>query len=262
MSGETRASTLLLDSYLKQVRLPTIARAYAALAREAADGNLGYVDFLTTLCEQEVRQRERNQLARRVKAAQFPWPKTLDEFAFAAVPALNKAKILALAGGHFVREHENGVFVGNPGVGKTHLAVAIGRACCQHGYRVAFRAAATLVNELLAAQQEYRLNKFFRQWRAYDLVIIDELGYIPFSAERAQLLFQFFSERYDRGSVLVTTNLEFARWTEVFGDERMTAALLDRLTHRGHVVVMEGESYRFKESLRRQLGTSDDGRVV
>ncbi len=140
--------------------------------------------------------------------------------------------------------------------------MAVGRACCQQGHGVAFRAAATLVNELLAAQREYRLNKLFRQWRAYDLVIVDELGYIPFSAERAQLLFQFFSERYDRGSILVTTNLEFARWTEVFGDERMTAALLDRLTHRGHVVVIEGESYRFKESLRRQTGTSDDERVV
>lgn len=252
MSAPPQTTTLLLDSYLKQLRLPTIARAYPALAREAADGNLGHVDFLKALCEQELRQREQNQLARRVKAAQFPWPKTLDEFAFAAVPALNKAKILALAEGGFVRERENGVFVGNPGVGKTHLAVAVGRACCQHGYRVAFRAAATLVNDLLAAQQEYRLNKLLRQWRQFDLVIIDELGYIPFNAERAQLLFQFFAERYERGSVLVTTNLEFVRWTEVFGDERMTAALLDRLTHRGHVLVIEGDSYRFKESLRRQ----------
>lgn len=252
MSGEARTSSLLLDSYLKQLRLPTIARAYPAAAREAAEGNLGHVDFLKALCEQEVRQREQNQLARRVKAAQFPWPKTLDEFEFAAAPALNKGKILALAEGAFVRERENVVLVGNPGVGKTHLACAIGRACCQHGLRVAFRTAAALVNDLLAAQQEYRLNKVFRQLRQFDLVIVDELGYIPFNAERAQLLFQLFAERYDRGSVLVTTNLEFARWTEVFGDERMTAALLDRLTHRGHVLALAGDSYRFKESLRRQ----------
>jgi DNA replication protein DnaC len=261
MSEATR-STLLLDSYLKQLRLPTIARAYPALAREAADGNLGHVAFLTALCAQEVRQREQNQLLRRVKAAQFPWPKTLDEFAFGAVPALNKAKVLALADGAFVRARENVVLVGNPGVGKTHLAVAIGRACCQQGQRVAFRAAATLVNDLVSAQHEHRLNRFFKQWRAYDLVILDELGYIPFSAERAQLLFQFFAERYERGSVLVTTNLAFARWTEVFGDERMTAALLDRLTHRGHVLAVEGESYRFKESLQRQATAADAGDVV
>ena len=252
MSAET---TLLLDSYLKQLKLPTIAKVYPAVAREAADANHSYPGFLTTLCEQEVRQREQNQLARRLKAAQFPWPKTLDEFAFSAVPALNKAKVLDLARGEFVRGHEPVIVVGNPGLGKTHLAIGVARACCQQGYRVAFRTAAALVNDLVAAQQEYRLNKLFKQLRAVDLVVVDELGYLPFSPDRAQLLFQFFGERYDRGSVLVTTNLEFARWNELFGDERMTAALLDRLTFRGHVLVVTGESFRLKASLRRQAGS-------
>lgn len=249
MTGET---TLLLDSYLKQLKLPTMARAYPALAREAADRNLGYAAFLAALCEQEVRQREQNQLARRVKAAQFPWPKALDEFDFSAVPGLNKAKVLDLARGEFVRGHEPVIIVGNPGLGKTHLAIGVARACCQRGYRVRFVTAAALVNELAAAQQEYRLNKLLKQFRAVDLVVVDELGYLPFSPDRAQLLFQFFGERYDRGSVLVTTNLEFARWNELLGDERMTAALLDRLTFRGHVLVVAGESFRLKESLRRQ----------
>jgi DNA replication protein DnaC len=249
MTGET---TLLLDSYLKQLKLPTMARAYPALAREAADRNLGYAAFLAALCEQEVRQREQNQLARRVKAAQFPWPKALDEFDFSAVPRLNKAKVLDLARGEFVRGHEPVIIVGNPGLGKTHLAIGVARACCQQGYRVRFVTAAALVNELAAAQQEYRLNKLLKQFRAVDLVVVDELGYLPFSPDRAQLLFQFFGERYDRGSVLVTTNLEFARWNELLGDERMTAALLDRLTFRGHVLVVAGESFRLKESLRRQ----------
>jgi DNA replication protein DnaC len=249
MTGET---TLLLDSYLKQLKLPTMARAYPALAREAADRNLDYAAFLAALCEQEVRQREQNQLARRVKAAQFPWPKALDEFDFGAVPGLNKAKVLDLARGEFVRGHEPVIIVGNPGLGKTHLAIGVARACCQQGYRVRFVTAAALVNELAAAQQEYRLNKLLKQFRAVDLVVVDELGYLPFSPDRAQLLFQFFGERYDRGSVLVTTNLEFARWNELLGDERMTAALLDRLTFRGHVLVVAGESFRLKESLRRQ----------
>ncbi len=249
MSAET---TALLDSYLKQLKLPTVAKAYPAVAREAATANQSYPAFLTTLCEQEVRQREQNQLARRLKAAQFPWPKTLDEFDFSAVPALNKAKVLDLARGAFVRAHEPAIIVGNPGVGKTHLAIGVARACCQQGYRVRFVSAVGLVNELVAAQQEYRLNKLLKQFRAAELVVVDELGYLPFSPDRAQLLFQFFGERYDRGSVLVTTNLEFARWNELLGDERMTAALLDRLTFRGHVLVVTGESFRLKESLRRQ----------
>ncbi len=249
MTGET---TLLLDSYLKQLKLPTIARAYPTAAREAADRNLSYPAFLTDLCEQELRQREQNQLARRIKAAQFPWPKALDEFDFSAVPSLNKAKVLELARGEFVRGHEPVIIVGNPGLGKTHLAIGVARACCQQGHRVRFVTAAALVNELAAAQQEYRLNKLLKQFRAVDLVVVDELGYLPFSPDRAQLLFQFFGERYDRGSVLVTTNLEFARWNELLGDERMTAALLDRLTFRGHVLVVTGESFRLKASLRRQ----------
>lgn len=245
-------ATLLLDTYLKQLRLPTIAKAYPTAAREAADRNHDYLTFLADLCEQELRQREQNQLARRIKAAQFPWPKTLDEFAFSAVPSLNKAKVLDLARGQFVRERAPVIIVGNPGLGKTHLAIGVARACCQQGCRVRFVTAAALVNDLAAAQQEHRLNKLLKQFRALDLVVVDELGYLPFSPERAQLLFQFFGDRYEHGSVLVTTNLEFARWNELFGDERMTAALLDRLTFRGHILVVTGESFRLKESLRRQ----------
>lgn len=253
------ATPILLETYLKQLKLPAMGRHYPALAREATARNLSHLDFLTALCEQELRQREQNQLARRLRAAQFPWVKTLDTFDFAALPKLNKAKVLALAEGHFVRTRENCILQGNPGLGKTHLAIAIGRACCQQGCRVLFRTAATLVNDLAAAQQDHRLNRFLKQFRTYDLLIIDELGYLPFTPERAQLLFQFFTDRYERASVLLTTNLVFARWTEVFGDERLTAALLDRLTHRGQLFRLEGESYRFKESVQRHLDGGTTG---
>ncbi len=194
MSADT--TNLLLDSYLKTLKLPAVARAYPALEREAADKNLGYAEFLKALLEQEVVQREQNQLARRLKAAQFPWQKTLDEFEFSAVPTVNKNKILSLADSRFVRERENAVLIGNPGVGKTHLAVGIGRAACQAGHRVAFRPVPALVNEMLSAQHEYKLNALLKRLRSYDLVICDEFRYIPFSTEGAQLLFQFFSHRH------------------------------------------------------------------
>ncbi len=190
------AAPTLLDLYLKQLCLPAMARAYPAVVREAAANRHDYLQFLITLCGYEIEHRQRNQLARRLKQAQFPWPKTLDEFDFSAVPALNKAKVLDLARGEFVRAHEPVIIVGNPGVGKTHLAIGVARACCQQGYRVRFVSAVALVNELVAAQQEYRLNKLLKQFRAVDLVVVDELGYLPFSPDRAQLLFQFFGLWY------------------------------------------------------------------
>ncbi len=249
------AVSVILASYLKQLRLPTMAATCAAVAREAAANNLDYLDFLTVLCGQEVAQRDQNQATRRLAQAQFPWPKTLDEFDFSLVPSVKQAVILQLANGRFVRDRSNWLVLGPPGVGKTHLLIGVGRALCQHGYRVLFRSAAQLVNELLLADQEHRLHKLLRQWRSIDLVIVDELGYIPFSPAGAQALFQFFADRHEVASVAISSNLDFARFTEVFHDERMTAALLDRLTYKSTVTVIEGDSYRLKESLRRQAQT-------
>lgn len=244
--------SLILASYLKQLRLPTMAATCAAVAREATANNLDYLDFLTVLCGQEVAQREQNQATRRLAQAQFPWPKTLDEFDFSLVPSVKQAVVLQLANGGFVRDRSNWLVLGPPGVGKTHLLIGVGRALCQRGCRVLFRSAAQLVNELLLADQEHRLPKLLRQWRSVDLFIIDELGYIPFSPAGAQVLFQFFADRHEVASVAISSNLEFARFTEVFHDERMTAALLDRLTYKSTVTVIDGDSYRLKESLRRQ----------
>lgn len=243
---------MLLETYLKKLKMPQAAKIYEAMAREAADNNLGYEEYLLGVLEQEVHQRENNRIQRGIKQAAFPVIKTLENFDFKAIPSLNKPKILKLMQGEYIKKKENIILVGNSGVGKTHIATALGYEACRQGLRVKFYTAAGLINELLAAQQEYRLNRMEKQWQAPHVVILDELGYIPFSKVGAELLFQFCSARYERGSLIITTNLEFPKWTEVLGDEQMTAALLDRLTHNAHILNINGESYRFKQALARQ----------
>jgi DNA replication protein DnaC len=242
---------LLVDHYLKRLKLPTMRRLYRDMAREAAEHNKTFEDYLLALLEQEVLHRDDNQTLRRLKAAGFPVTKTLDTFEFTAIPALNKQKVLALSQGDFVKERENVLLVGNSGTGKTHLATALGVNACRQGYRVRFWRTGRLVEELLEAQQEHRLTRLEKQWLRLDVVVLDELGYVSLSREGARLLFQFLSARYETGSLVVTTNLEFTEWPEVFQDEKMTAALVDRLTHRAHLLNMNGDSYRFRESLRR-----------
>lgn len=245
-------TALLLEDYLRRLKLPTIRRQYEAIARDAAEHNQSYEEFLLAVLEQEVRQREENQLRQRLRQAGFPILKTLDSFEFTAIPALNKPKVLMLAQCDFVAQRENVLIVGNSGTGKSHLATALGACACRKGYRVRFWTAAALVQELLAAQHEHRLLRLEKQWLRTHVVVLDDVGYVPFSSTGAELLFQFLSAMYERGSLVVTSNLEFSEWTRVFGDDRLTAALLDRLTHRAHILPMNGESYRFKESLRRQ----------
>jgi DNA replication protein DnaC len=242
----------LLEANLKRLRLPAMGRLYLALAREAAERNQTHVDYLAALTEQEIVGREESSLRRRLKAARFPLTKTLADFDFAAIPSLNKNKVLLLSQCEFIRQKENVILLGNSGTGKTHLAIAFGICACRQGFRVRFFTASELANELLEAQQGYRLSKLEKSWLSHDLVILDELGYVPFTRTGAELLFQFCASRYERGSMIITTNLEFDKWTEVFGNESLTAALLDRLTHRAHILLMNGESYRFRESMRRR----------
>jgi DNA replication protein DnaC len=229
-------------------------RVYQELARDATEHNKTYEEYLLALVEQETIHRDDSQLQKRLRMAGFPLAKTLDSYEFAAMPSLNKQKILALAQADFVRARENILLVGNSGTGKTHLATALGIAACQKGYRVRFWRVARLVEELLEAQNEHRLLRVEKQWLRLDLAILDELGYVSLNRSGSEMLFQFLAAKYEQGSVIVTTNLEFTDWPNVLGDEKMTAALLDRLTHRAHILPMNGDSYRFRESLRRQGG--------
>jgi DNA replication protein DnaC len=223
---------------------------YAKLSREAAAADENYEEYLLRLTDLEVAQRSANALTARIKAAGFPVLKDLDTYDFSAMPSVPKAKIVELARGEWIEQKFNLCLLGNAGTGKTHLAIALGQAACRAGKRVRFFTAAALVNALEEAQKQYRLERFLSQLDRTDVLLIDELGYLSFSRSGAELLFQIFAERYERASILVTSNLAFSDWGSIFQGERMTAALLDRFTHRCHIFEINGESYRFRESAK------------
>jgi DNA replication protein DnaC len=224
---------------------------FEKLSREAADADENYDQYLLRLTELEVAQRSANALAARIKGAGFPVLKDLDTYDFSVMPTLGKQKVLELARCEWIEQNYNACFIGNAGTGKTHMAVALGQAACRQNNRVRFFTAAALVNALEEAQKQYRLDRFQAQLDKADLLIIDELGYLSFSRAGAELLFQVFADRYERASILITSNLPFGDWGQVFQGERMTAALLDRFTHRCHIFEMNGESFRFRESNKR-----------
>lgn len=241
---------LLLKTNLKQLRLPTMLAEHEKLAREAASSNQDFQEYLLRLTELELATRASNALAGRIRQAGFPVQKDLDTFDFAAAPGISKQKILELSRCGWIDEKTNCVLVGSSGTGKTHLALALGLAACRAGRRVRFFTAATLVNKLEELQKQYGLDRFLKQLDKVDLLICDELGYLSFSRSGAELLFQVFADRYERASLLITSNLPFSEWQQVFQGERMTAALLDRLTHHCEVFEMNGESFRFRESMK------------
>jgi DNA replication protein DnaC len=243
---------LLLEAGLKQLRLPTMLKNWRKFAEDAAQGNLSYDRYLQSLVEQEVAQREKNREERRIKAARFPLLKELADFDFSCLPSLNKLQVLDLARGAYIQKAESVILVGNPGLGKTHVATGLALSACRQGYRVRFYNTAGLVNELIQAQEKHQLPRFLAMVLKNQLIVLDELGFIPFSTDGAHLMFQFCSTLYERVPVMVTTNLRFADWTQVFLDERLTAALLDRLTHRATILEFVGESYRFRQSIHRQ----------
>jgi DNA replication protein DnaC len=241
----------LLAVHLKHLRLPTILAEYEKLAQEAAQENAHYFQYLLHLVELESAQRGANALQARIKEAAFPVYKDLDSYDFSLVPNLPKQKMVELTRCQWLDQHENLCLLGSAGVGKTHLAIALGLAACRAGRRVRFYTAAALVTRLEETQKQYQLDRFLRQLDRVDLLICDELGYLSFSRTGAELLFQVFADRYERASLLLTSNLPFSEWGQVFQGERMTAALLDRLTHHCHIFEMNGESYRFRESVKK-----------
>ena len=245
-------ANLLLESLLKNLRLATFRQQYRQVAEDAARNNLDYERYLLALAEQEVAQRQLNVQRQRIKSARFPALKELADFDFSAIPQLNKQRVLDLARGEYLTKKEPIILVGNPGLGKTHISIGLALAACRQGQRVRFYNTAALVNELILAQEQHRLPKFLATALKQNLIVLDELGYIPFSTSGAQLIFQFCSTLHEQVSLLVTTNLKFADWIQVFGTEQLTAALLDRLTCRAHILEFIGESFRFRQRLEQE----------
>lgn len=247
----TAPPQVLLAHHLKSLRLPTFAREYEKVASECARDQTDYPRYLLRLCELERIERDRRNMERRIRAAKFPQTKSLDTFDFKAIPSLNKTLVLELGRCEWIERRENCIALGPAGTGKTHTALALGLAACQRNYNVLFVTAAALVHELMEARDERRLRILQKNLSKVDLLIVDELGYVPFTAVGSELLFEVLSRRYERGSTLVTSNLPFDEWTSVFGSERLTGALLDRLTHHVHILEMNGESYRLATSQKR-----------
>ena len=252
----TEAPKILLAHHLKTLKLPTFLREYEKLARQCAAEGLDHVQFLARLVELELIDRERRMVERRIKAAKFPAVKSLDSFDFKAIPKLNKMQVLELARCEWIERRENVVALGPSGTGKTHVALALGLAACQKGLSVGFTTAAAIVHALMEARDEKRLLRLQKQLAGQKLLIIDELGFVPLSKTGAELLFELISQRYERGSTLITSNLPFDEWTGTFGSERLTAALLDRLTHHVNILEMNGESYRLSQSRARKAKAS------
>ncbi|MFY9272667.1 MAG: IS21-like element helper ATPase IstB [Thermacetogeniaceae bacterium] len=243
----------LIKLHAKQLKLPTVSR-YEEVLRQAEEQGWGYEQFLCELMSREVEQRQLNQQARRMRAARFPLKKSLDDFDFKNLPHVEEAVVWQLATGEFIDRHENIIMIGNPGTGKTHLAIGLGIRLCKQKYKVLFYTAANLVTELVEARDDHRLSRLEQKLEKVDLLIVDELSYLTFTKSQSELLFHLLSIRNERGSVIITTNLEFSRWGELFPDSMLTAALIDRLTHHAHILNMNAESYRFKQRLSKKTG--------
>lgn len=241
-----------LEQHLTQLHMASIRTHYAAQAQTAAQAGWSYEAYLAQLFADEIARRTRNRLQRRIKEARFPLAKELADFDFAAAPQLNRQLVMNLVQGHYLVAAESVLLVGNPGLGKSHIAIGLGLAACRQDHRVRFYNVTGLINELQAAQDAHQLPTFLEKALRHQLIILDEFGYVPFSPMGAQLLFQFCAALHERTALILTTNLPFGDWGQILGDERLTAGLLDRLTYQAHILEFVGESYRFRQGLARQ----------
>lgn len=235
-----------LMSDLKELKLPSIVQHWERLAAEAGRRRQPHAEYLAELTHQEVCDRRERAVRRRIGDARFPRLKTLDSFDFEAQPSVDRDEVLELAKADFVDERANVVLMGEVGTGKTHLAIALGIACCQQGKRVRFTTAAELTNMLVESKSAAQLSRRLEQMARYDVVVLDELGYVPFDKLGADLLFSFITKVYERRSLIVTTNLPFGRWSEVFHDATAAAAVIDRIMHHATILKTEGKSYRLR----------------
>lgn len=238
-----------LKANLKDLKLSAMAKEIEVSLRQASESGIGYEEFLLDLTRAEIQSRASNRLKRRIREARFPLIKPIETFDLHAVPDMDIRIFRELAACEFIKERRNVIFLGSSGTGKTHMATALGLEACKNNFRTRFVTCYGLVNELIEAREERELQRLLQRYSRYDLLILDELGYIPFSREGAELLFQVLAERHEKGSVMITTNLGFADWTQVFGEQAMTAALLDRLTHKARIINCIWQSYRLKQSL-------------
>jgi len=252
MPKKETKSTVLLGHHLKALKLPTMLAECEKVASRCAADNVDHLGFLLQLCELELIDRECRAAERRLKAAKFPTHKTLESFDFTAQPSINKVLVTELLRGEYIDKRENILLVGSSGTGKTHLATALGIAACGQGKRVRFFRVTELITQLMEAREERELLRLRKQLAKLDLLILDELGYVPASKLGSELFFDVISTAYERLSLIVTTNLPFENWTEVLGGERLTGATLDRLTHRCHILEARGESYRLRDANRRR----------
>ena len=248
---EKDKSTVLLEHYLKKLKLPTMLREYAQVAAICQKDRSDYATFLLRLVERELLDRDKRAAERRIKDANFPVIKTIVTYDFQAQPSINEQLVRELLRGEYIDKKENVLLIGNPGTGKTHLACALAFSGCAQGRKVRFYTATDLVTQLVECREERKLQRLHKQLQRIDLLLIDEMGYVPFSKTAAELLFEMISRAYEHHSIMLTTNLAFEQWTEIFGSERLTGALLDRLTHRCHIIEANGQSYRLRQARKR-----------
>jgi DNA replication protein DnaC len=258
--SEKDKSTLLLEHYLKKLKLPTMLREYASMAVVCQKDRSDFKTYLLRLAERELLDREKRAAERRIKDANFPVIKTIDTFDFEAQPSINEQLVKELLRGEYIDKKENILLIGNPGTGKTHLACALAFAACAQGHKTRFYTATGLVTELLECREERRLQRLQKQLDRLQLLVLDELGYVPFSKTGAELLFEIVSRAYEHHSLMVTSNLPFEQWIEMFGSERLTGALLDRITHKCHILEAHGESFRLRQAQKRSKTKIDKNR--